>query len=68
MTSPISVPVSAKGLLAQLLRSARQQSQYRTQEALAAAIRKDRTTVGKNEQGTGCRPLTCSGTLSRHAA
>jgi hypothetical protein len=51
MTSPNPAPASAKALLAQLLRTARQQSDYRTQEALAAAIRKDRTTVGKNEQG-----------------
>ena len=42
---------SAKALLAQLLREARQQSTYRTQESLAAVIGKERTTVGKNEQG-----------------
>jgi transcriptional regulator with XRE-family HTH domain len=50
MTSP-APETSAKALLAQLLRSARQQSTYRTQEALAGAIGKERTTVGKNEQG-----------------
>ena len=38
-------------LLAQLLKAARQQSEYRTQEALAAAIGKERSTVGKSEQG-----------------
>jgi DNA-binding XRE family transcriptional regulator len=38
-------------LLAQLLKTARQQSEYRTQEALAAAIGKERSTVGKSEQG-----------------
>src|ERR1017187_6478410 len=50
MTSP-APETSAKALLAQLLRSGRQQSTYRTQEALAGAIGKERTTVGKNEQG-----------------
>jgi transcriptional regulator with XRE-family HTH domain len=34
-----------------LLKTARQQSDYRTQEALAAAIGKERSTVGKAEQG-----------------
>jgi DNA-binding XRE family transcriptional regulator len=42
---------SPKALLAQLLKAARQQSSYHTQEALANAIGKERTTVGKNEQG-----------------
>jgi DNA-binding XRE family transcriptional regulator len=51
MTQPTAAPATAKALLAQLLRTVRQQSQYRTQEALAAAIGKERTTVGKNEQG-----------------
>jgi DNA-binding XRE family transcriptional regulator len=50
VTSPAPY-TTAKTLLAHLLRSARQQSTYRTQEALAAAIGKERTTVGKNEQG-----------------
>jgi len=50
MTSP-APETSAKALLAQLLRAARQQSTYRTQESLAGAIGKERTTVGKNEQG-----------------
>ena len=50
MTS-LAPETSAKALLAQLLRSARSQSTYRTQEALAVAIGKERTTVGKNEQG-----------------
>lgn len=40
-----------KILLAELLRSARQQSRYRTQEALAEAIGKERTAIGKPEQG-----------------
>jgi DNA-binding XRE family transcriptional regulator len=50
VTSP-APEISAKALLAQLLRAARQQSTYRTQESLAGAIGKERTTVGKNEQG-----------------
>src|SRR5215469_16655642 len=40
-----------KTLLAELLRAARQQSQYRTQEALAGAIGKERSAVSKPEQG-----------------
>ena len=40
-----------KALLAELLQAARQQSQYRSQEALARAIGKERTAVSKPEQG-----------------
>jgi transcriptional regulator with XRE-family HTH domain len=50
MTSP-GPETSPKALLAQLLKTARQQSEYRTQEALAGAIGKERSTVGKTEQG-----------------
>jgi hypothetical protein len=50
MTS-LGSEISPKALLAQLLRTARQESAHRTQEALAGAIGKERTTVGKNEQG-----------------
>lgn len=50
MTS-LAPETSPRALLAQLLKTARQQSAYRTQEALAGAIGKERTTVGKNEQG-----------------
>jgi DNA-binding XRE family transcriptional regulator len=51
MTSPVAPETSAKVLLAQLLKAARQQSTHRTQESLARTIGKERTTVGKNEQG-----------------
>ena len=50
MTSP-EPETSPKALLAQLLRTARQQSEYRTQDALGAAIGKERSTIGKIEQG-----------------
>ena len=40
-----------KALLAELLQAARQQSPYRSQEALARAIGKERTAVSKPEQG-----------------
>lgn len=40
-----------KVLLAELLHAARQQSQYRSQEALARAIGKERTAVSKPEHG-----------------
>lgn len=40
-----------KTLLAELLRAARHQSEYRSQDALASAIGKERTAVGKPEQG-----------------
>jgi transcriptional regulator with XRE-family HTH domain len=40
-----------KVLLAELLRAARQQSQFPTQEALARAIGKERSAVSKPEQG-----------------
>jgi transcriptional regulator with XRE-family HTH domain len=43
--------IDPKALLAELLQAARQQSQYRSQEALARAIGKERTAVSKPEQG-----------------
>lgn len=39
-----------KTLLAELLRAARQQSEYRSQDSLARAIGKERTAIGKPEQ------------------
>jgi transcriptional regulator with XRE-family HTH domain len=43
--------IDPKALLAELLREVRQQSQYRSQEALARAIGKERSAVSKPEQG-----------------
>jgi DNA-binding XRE family transcriptional regulator len=50
MTS-LAPEASPKALLAQLMKAARLQSAYRTQDALAGAIGKERTTVGKMEAG-----------------